>query len=208
MSKGAWQRHDARRTVESVLDLDIRELHRAGLIPGKTLEVTWSRGWSASSVAVSLIDFDNARIISRSPNGRPFSEPVALERTACNYGGARPWWLCPDCGRRCALLYLVGERFRCRCCGELTYTTSQSSRWIRSTRKSIKLGRRIGVEAGARRVFKPPGMHWRTFERLVAEYTAAAVTASEAMRPTLERWESEASATVPRSTPVSPMTMS
>jgi hypothetical protein len=37
-------------------------------------------------------------------------------------------------------------------------------------------------------------MHWRTFERLVAEYVSASRVACGAMHPTLERWESEARA--------------
>jgi hypothetical protein len=34
-------------------------------------------------------------------------------------------------------------------------------------------------------------MQWNTFERLAHEYRAAAITVTEAMRPTLERWEAD-----------------
>ena len=43
-------------------------------------------------------------------------EPISLEWTACNFGGERPWFVCPGagCGRRVALLYGPGRYFLCR----------------------------------------------------------------------------------------------
>jgi hypothetical protein len=185
MSKGSWQRLDARRTVESVLGLDIRSLHREGLRPGNRALVGWFGGWGDASVRVEYIDPDHVCIASLR-DGQVVLEQVTLERTTCNYGGHRPWWNCPDCGRRCALLYLVGEHFRCRCCGELTYRTSQLSPWARTARKSVGLGRRMGWEIGSTRLTKPSGMHGRTFERRVAEYASACQTAFGPPRPAFE----------------------
>lgn len=49
-------------------------------------------------------------------------------RTACNYGGSRPWLVCPNCERRSGKLYVVGCEPFCRLCHDLTYQSAQSRR--------------------------------------------------------------------------------
>jgi hypothetical protein len=204
-----------RRTVEHFPSLDIRALHREGLQAG-----AWSSGWGSGAVRVELIDQDTAQVSYSI--GRPAFEDVELDRTACNYGGERPWWLCPECGRRCAVLYLVRLSPRvdanspfiaalavlesnwseatpapdgcetrglvqCRVCSELTYTSSQASRWIRKGRKANKLRQRIDWPHGAPYPVRPRGMHRRTFERLLAQYAAAARGWGVAAQPFLDR---------------------
>jgi hypothetical protein len=48
--------------------------------------------------------------------------PVRIERTPCNLGGSRHWFICPavGCGRRAAILY-GGGNFACRRCHQLAY---------------------------------------------------------------------------------------
>ena len=55
------------------------------------------------------------------------------------------------------------------------------------SRKSVERRRRLGWELGAPFPIKPKGMHWRRWERLVAEYSAAAKAAHVA----LEKWVDE-----------------
>ncbi len=49
-------------------------------------------------------------------------EPIPLKWTPCNFGGERPWFVCPGvvngvaCGRRVAILYGPGKYFLCRLC--------------------------------------------------------------------------------------------
>jgi len=43
----------------------------------------------------------------------------------------------------------------------------------RTMRKSVKARKRLGWEIGEPFPMKPPGMHLRTWERLVAEYVRA-----------------------------------
>ena len=52
-------------------------------------------------------------------------EPVELEWSECTYGGRRPWFLCPDCRERVALLYLGDGHFRCRHCLRLVYESQR-----------------------------------------------------------------------------------
>jgi hypothetical protein len=51
----------------------------------------------------------------------------------------------------------------------------------------VERRRRLGWELGAPFPIKPKGMHWRRWERLVAEYSAAAKAAHVA----LEKWVDE-----------------
>jgi hypothetical protein len=57
-------------------------------------------------------------------------ETIALtDTTEPFFGGLRFWWLCPECGRRCGILYLPPKRtyFKCRLCHRLTYRSSQEA---------------------------------------------------------------------------------
>src|SRR5438552_12130029 len=52
--------------------------------------------------------------------------PIFLDRTPCNYGGERVWFLCParGCSRRVAVVY-GGSIFACRHCYQLAYDRVQ-----------------------------------------------------------------------------------
>ena len=89
--------------------------------------------------------------------------PVSLGWTACTYGGQRPWFLCPGCGHRVALLY-GGEYFFCRRCHNLSYWTQRQGAVVRAEHRAEKLRKRL-VNGWQR----PKGMHEQTFTRLVAE---------------------------------------
>src|ERR1039457_579442 len=71
---------------------------------------------------------------------------VRIERTSCNYGGTRTWFLCPTtgCGRRVAILYLGGAIFACRHCYRLAYKSQREAPYMRALHRAqairIKLG--------------------------------------------------------------------
>lgn len=119
------------------------------------------------------------------------TEAVALDRTPCYYGGSRPWFMCPGCDRRCATLYLTGERFRCRLCADLTYVSRQSAAWVRRMRRYDRLRQRLSVVDGQWPPPKPTGMHWTTWLRLVNEYVSASNAASAGLRELTERHKRE-----------------
>lgn len=54
-------------------------------------------------------------------------QDVGLTYTMPRFGGRRPWFTCPACERRCALLHYRRGRFACRKCQGLSYA-SQSRR--------------------------------------------------------------------------------
>jgi hypothetical protein len=87
---------------------------------------------------------------------------VSIERTACNYGGSRLWFLCPRCGDRRAVLYGDGQSaFGCRRCMNLHYTCETEDTFDRRERKRRKLETKLNDSGG-----KPKWMRLATFEQL------------------------------------------
>jgi hypothetical protein len=188
--RGEYQRRNAKRTVDGVRDLDVRVVHRSGgLVPGARYQVTWIGGWGGSPIALHTVSRDLA-VLAYGDGDDPIFEDVPLDWTSCHFGGERPWWHCPSCGRRCAILYLIGsDPFRCRICASLTYTTSQRGDFIRTMRKSVKARKRLGWEIGEPFPMKPRGMHLRTWKRLVAEYVRSSQPASKSLKDWFEGME-------------------
>jgi hypothetical protein len=100
-----------------------------------------------------------------------------LVTTAPHLGGVRYWWQCPQCWRRCRVIYAYPakgrERFMCRRCQRLRYYSHTESRADRLLRKSRKLYRRAGSKDGTEPWQKPRWMRWQTFSRLVLAGRAA-----------------------------------
>lgn len=95
--------------------------------------------------------------------------------------GLRPFFECPQCGRRCCLLYLA-EQYACRQCLGLSYPvqfeTKQNQGFRRAWRARLKLVQADGRSACGDPIpdsRKPKGMHWRTFNRLREKAHQAAV---------------------------------
>ena len=112
---------------------------------------------------------------------RQTRERIQLTTTRPQFGGARYWYVCPSCGRRCGKLYAPewDRRFACRICRDLVYEVqyrkrSLFGRWIiqevrkehaESARKNIQ--RRLQERAEQADGGGPsPG----TFEAILARY--------------------------------------
>ncbi|MGO9151116.1 MAG: hypothetical protein ACLP1E_15215 [Acidimicrobiales bacterium] len=157
------------------LDLDIRALARAKNLREGTVmfATTWTHGLSESGVGITVVGGEYA-LVSYSERGEAITEHIGIEWTSCNYGGVRPWWSCPQCERRCAIVYAVGVRpFACRLCANVTYETAQADAFTRAICKTNKRRARLGWEWGKPFPPKPKGMHRRTWMRLVAECSDA-----------------------------------
>lgn len=131
-----WGAHWIRETTDGLLRLDVRELARSGqLRPGIRSRASWTRnGQPAGAINLEarididalLLDYRIKRPADR--DWRPISERIPLDATPFHYGGSRPWFRCPDCGRRRAVLYCLGGRFRCVGCHDLA-DSSTRERW-------------------------------------------------------------------------------
>jgi hypothetical protein len=181
---GRWGWHGAKTDTDGLLRLDVRFLARQGYLDPNTsgaYSVAWSRGdrpagdilvrYDATRPGELVLDY-RVRVGEGDP-WEPVRETVPLDSSPCRYGGERPWFLCPRCLGRRAVLYGVGDRFRCRACHDLAYSSTREGADERNRRRADELRRRIGCKRGPFSVpLKPKGMHWRTFERIVAEINA------------------------------------
>ena len=113
---------------------------------------------------------------------------VAVEWSACNYGGKRPWWVCPDCGKRVAILF-GGRRFACRHFHDLTYKSTRTAPGSECYGRANKIRARLGWGGGVASPpgNKPKGMHWSTYSRLIKQLNAHCIEASYEMDSTNDR---------------------
>jgi hypothetical protein len=172
---GSWYRWNSKRTTERQNRIDIRLLKKRGHLKDESMTIgrwTWSRnGEETGSVGYRL---DSERMVlnyRHRPRGgewEPVEQHISLDRTPCNYGGYRFWFLCPHCSRRVAVLYGSGKYFLCRHCYGLTYSSQQERLGDRMLRKARKIRTRMDKNNCLFDLFplKPKNMHWKTYDRL------------------------------------------
>lgn len=189
-----------KNSAEDYRSLDIRALHRAGLLrAGFACNWVWKRsGELVGTISIVVENLTRLRLRYRvTANGQaePKDYPVPITWTSCHLGGNRAWFLCPCCGRRVAMLYL-SRVFACRHCLRLNYESQQANKRDRAADHSWKLRSALGCPEGfltfpAEFIPKPKGMHWRTFEQKVEQLKrvdAAAWADAGPMRESIERW--------------------
>jgi hypothetical protein len=210
VGSGNWYRFTKKTTVEECRSLDVRRLHREGLLkPGYRFSWSWSRagrqiayiggvvlGSSRPERVVLLFRYRS----SPSADWEDIQQSVALEWTPCNFGGERPWFVCPGvvngvaCGRRVAVLHVAGKYFLCRHCYDLSYQSQRDNKMYRALHRAQKIRERLGGSANMMEPFpeKPKGMHWSTYERLFWEHREAEMEQLIGMREWLDRVEKKA----------------
>lgn len=169
---GSGRGLSCRLTTDSMWRLDVRWLHREGLLsPGRRSTVRWSRnGQQVASIDIYANE-NHVMLKYRSrPSGGEWEDkeyPICLQRTTCHLGGQRPWFLCPLCGQRIAVLW-GGSIYACRHCHNLAYPCQREELHSRLLSRAFKLRERLGWDGDWGH--KPKGMHWKTFDRLVREH--------------------------------------
>jgi hypothetical protein len=172
-----------------MLRFDISRLRRLGrLAAGQSYGWLWSRdGEPFASIGIRTFHDAIELNYTRTPHER---EPydvlcrVELTRTPCNYGGHRTWFLCPDCGRTCAVLFGVSRRgnFACRVCQRLAYASESERPTDRCWRQQRKIEAKLTEEGD-----RPKGMRRRTFDRLCLKWEAIEERKDELFLPGLFR---------------------
>lgn len=138
----------------------------------------------------------DVRVLRRCGELEPGQEvlgSLALEWSPCPFGGARAYWRCPRCDRRCEVLFLAdpaasgpiaADGHACRRCARVAYESSSMTRVDRlyTRRDAILDLLEMKAPAIGRGVIwrKPRRMHWDTFFRLrllVQELELAALLA-------------------------------
>ena len=141
-----------RRCCDEYLRVDVRKLNFGDEAP------IWQY---PSNLAVSLRE-SHARFVHRMLDYR-----VEIDWTPCNYGGARPWFRCPPCGTRRAVLYTPpagDEPVACRGCLRLLHASECEDQLGRALLKEAKCQARLDAY-----IAKPKWRHWETCERLTHE---------------------------------------
>lgn len=169
---GSWFRGCSKTTTESQHRVDIRWLKKQGYLQaGRFGSLSWAcRGKQTGFINYRMEEDRIVLIYRHRINGGEWEDVeqhISFDKTPCNYGGYRTWFLCPRCLNRVAILYGAGKYFLCRHCYDLTYSSQQEAWEDRMLRKSRNIKERLGVKDPIGRIiFKPKGMHQKTFDRL------------------------------------------
>ena len=149
---GTWSRYEAKRTIDEVPAIDIRELQRhRGLAPGSRFVETWTLGGMiAAQVAIEVRqDYLLLRYMlgSRAAHPEPVELVAPIVVTPCNYGGLRRWFRCPDCKKRIAVIYIQLRSCLCRRCNDLVYRSQHERAGERARDRAQKTRMRLGGSA-------------------------------------------------------------
>ena len=162
-----------KRTTGSQHHIDIRWMKQQGYLRAGTMgNLVWSnRGEQTGIINYMMVEEGmvlNYRYRINGGEWQPVEQSIIFDRTPCNYGGHRTWFRCPRCGKRVALLYGAGKLFLCRHCYDLSYGSQQEGEIDRLMRKQRKIRERLGASdiLVDPILFKPKGMHQKTFNRL------------------------------------------
>ena len=160
------------KTLESsLIRLDIRRLKREGsLVVGTFFTRRWVKKGQVFAQVNLAVGRINHNLAVWNHDWTEQQYLIRLDWTRCHLGGRRPWFICPECGRRCALLYSdEGSQFACRECLDLGYETQLLDKAWRELRRCHKI-RDILRWNRSTEGTKPKGMHQTTFQRLVEEH--------------------------------------
>ncbi len=181
-------------STENMHALDIRKLHRAGrLTPGASpFTWQWSRGGNVvASISITVYTSASVTLDYRTRRhgewqGKRYQ--VMMEWTACHFGGTRPWWNCPCCGKRVAVLW-AGSTYACRDCQKINYESTRRSESDKPFDRANKLRKRLGWVPGVAHGMgdKPKGMHWTTYARLLEQYTVHSLATVDSTNKLLAR---------------------
>jgi hypothetical protein len=151
--------------AEHCKSIDVRRWHRLGLLQeGRAGTWQWTNSETGKPVASIGFRSDGGSVtLNYSIDGRPLAQTLRLSQSACNYGGARPWFICPIRGERVAVLFLRAGRFACRHCQRISYASQSDDVCGRTWRKQAKAEAKLGPNWR-----RPKGMHDTTRERLLS----------------------------------------
>jgi hypothetical protein len=160
--------------------IDLAVLRRKGAISiGYAGTLTWSRNGHETGSIGYRVEHGGMRLCYQygPPEGgaQQITELIPFDVVQVRFGGARRWFRCPGCARRCRVLY-GGKHFRCRLCSGLRYPSQYETapfRVLRRLRKIHEVLAERGSDCGVLGLDdglppKPLRMHWTTYRRLEA----------------------------------------
>ena len=193
---GNWQRPRTGH-VEEYPRIDIREWYRQYLmLPSRTFRLTLSTNGNAAREINVYPWFDHVVITHVNNSACEVSpcaeEIIAIDCTICNFGGQRPWFVCPasNCRKRAAILYHGVEGFQCRHCAKLAYLSQYENPALRALRKVRKLRAKLGGRPRPDLPLptKPARMHGSRYLELVHAAIDAQARSWREIEAGKERW--------------------
>lgn len=171
--KGGWRygagRPASRPQTSWASRLDVRKMARDGVLVGGTATTwRWSNGLLAT-ITANEASIELAYRYTFTEGERNVQAHLRMERTPCQFGGARVWFACPRCHRRVAILYLWGYP-ACRTCCRMGYPSQSDDATGRSWRRTRKIETKLAGGASEWNYRRPKGMRKATFERLREAY--------------------------------------
>jgi len=152
--------------AEHLQRVDVRDWARRGYLAGGC-SFTWGWHRGGESTGSMGVDVHSPLAVtlrySITGDGKrtDVAERLTLVRTPCPYGSARPWFICPRCPRRVAMLYLRGGYFACRHCMRVAYSSQSEDEIGRMWRVQQKIEVKLGEYWQ-----RPKGMRQATYRRL------------------------------------------
>ena len=157
--------------VEDSLPLDAAFLGKLDCFQGLARRrLTWVCNGTVSAratIEVKLFGKEPPRAVLRM-NGLA-AQTILLESTRPNLGGQRWWFLCPETGRRCRVLYLTadGDRFVSRQAANIVYRSNRLGPSDRVQWRAHQLQDMLPGAKYDQYPTRPKGMHRRTYDWIV-----------------------------------------
>ena len=159
-----------RRRCDDFPAIDLRHPRHRVLVeqPGSRISWQWNRNGTPYCDVDIIFQSDHAVLTDVTDQERQKTLSIQLLRTPCNYGGTRPWFECPGCGHRCAILYFDDGSVLCRSCLGLAYKSQLQASTERPRLIAQRIRRSLGGSPNLTLPYpdKPSRMHWRTYDRI------------------------------------------
>jgi hypothetical protein len=164
--------------------IDARRWQREGILAGVVVG-TWA--WTDADTgkqlaAIGYCSERDAVVLNYSLNDKPVQQRLPILRTPCHFGGLRPWFGCPGCARRVAVLFLRSKGFLCRHCNGVAYASQSDDVLSRAWRRQRKFESRL-----ANNDERVKGMHLATHIKLMASIIDCAERRNAALAATVAR---------------------
>lgn len=197
MGKGQYYRSAAKAYTSGCLNLDIRMLCKKKMLYNyASFSWSWTSRGSKSSISCRVSGSGDSIELSYNVNSEPVAYKVELDKTPCNYGGYRSWFICLHCSKRVGVIYLRGKYFMCRKCSNLNYASSQESgNWNNEAIRQLdRIQKKLNCEDWApmdciyQTPVRPKGMHRRTYKRLLNIYMESVIDYSGSFNAMYEKY--------------------
>jgi hypothetical protein len=161
-----WKRkgHISKNLEFSYKKIDSAELYDNRKEPFENGEENYIHGYK-------IILFKDYVLIKLFQNEPKFQYSISIATTACNYGGERHWFICPNptCKKKAKILYLHNYVFVCRKCLNLGYYSQRRLPHMRYILMRDKIEEKLKSKGGDIHT-KPKYMHKKTFDKLRDKY--------------------------------------